>query len=48
MVEGLGLDVVSGKARGGQHSVDRVVSYEVRRGDLVEVSQRNVSGRGMQ
>lgn len=48
LVEGLGLDVVSGKARGGQHSVDRVVSYEVRRGDLVEVSQRNVSGRGMQ
>lgn len=43
LVDGLGLDVVTGKARSGQHSVDHVVSYEVRGGQLVEVSQRNVS-----
>jgi hypothetical protein len=38
---------VSGRARGGQHSVDHVVSYEVRGGDLVEVSQRNVTPANM-
>ena len=48
LIEGMSLDVVTGKARAGQHSVDRVVSFEVRRGELVEVSQRQVSGRGMQ
>lgn len=42
LVDGTELDVVSGKARGGQHSVDHVVSYEVRAGRLAEVSQRNV------
>lgn len=47
VVNGLTLDVVSGKARGGQHSVDRVVSFEVRKGDLVEVSQRVVAPAGM-
>ena len=47
VVNGLSLDVVSGKARGGQHSVDRVVSFEVRRGELVEVSQRLVAPAGM-
>ena len=47
VVNGLSLDVVSGKARGGQHSVDRVVSFEVRRGELIEVSQRVVAPAGM-
>ena len=47
IVNGMLLDVVTGRARAGQHTVDRVVSYAVRRGKLVEVSQRNVSGRGM-
>lgn len=47
VVNGLTLDVVSGKARGGQHSVDRVVSFEVRNGELVEVSQRVVAAAGM-
>lgn len=47
VVNGMGLDVVSGKARGGQHSVDRVVSLEVRGGELIEVSQRNVTPAGM-
>lgn len=48
VVDGMGLDVVSGKARQGQHSVERVVSYEVRAGELVEVSQRTISASGMQ
>lgn len=43
LVDGTELDVVTGKARSGQHSVDHVVSYEVRSGELVEVSQRNVT-----
>ena len=41
--EGLELDVVSGRLRSGQHQVDLVVSYVVRKGELVEVSQRNVA-----
>ena len=44
-VDGTELDVVSGKARAGGHQVDHVVSYEIRGGDLVEVSQRNVTAR---
>lgn len=47
VVNGLTLDVVSGRARGGQHSVDRVVSFEVKKGQLVEVSQRVVGSAGM-
>ncbi len=46
-LEGMEIDVVSGKARGGQHSVGRVVSYVIRKGELDEVSQRNVSRQGM-
>ena len=48
MVSGMALDVVTGRARRGMHSVDRVFSYEIRRGDLHEVSQRTVSSAGMQ
>ena len=43
VVDGTTLDVVTGKARQGQHSVDHVVSYEIRGGALVEVSQRTVN-----
>jgi hypothetical protein len=46
-LEGMSLDVVSGKARSGQHSVGKVVSYVVKKGELVEVSQRDVSRKGM-
>lgn len=42
-VEGMELDVVSGRLRSGQHQVDLVVSFVVRKGELVEVSQRNVA-----
>ena len=43
LVDGTAIDVVTGRARTGGHSVDHVVSLEVRRGELVEVSQRTVS-----
>lgn len=42
-VEGMELDVVSGRLRQGQHQVDLVVSFVVRKGELIEVSQRNVA-----
>ncbi|MEM7276257.1 MAG: hypothetical protein AAF547_24495 [Actinomycetota bacterium] len=41
-LDGMTVDVVSGRARQGQHQVDRVVSFVVKRGELVEVSQRDV------
>lgn len=47
VVDGTELDVVTGRARSGGHSVEHVVSYEVRVGDLVEVSQRDVTPRSM-
>jgi len=47
LVDGTELDVVTGRARSGQHSVDHVVSYEVRDGDIVEVSQRSVTPANM-
>lgn len=43
LVDGTELDVVTGKARRSLHSVDRVVSYQIRAGELVEVSQRDVA-----
>lgn len=46
-VDGTELDVVTGRARTGGHSVEHVVSYEIRHGELVEVSQRDVSGKNM-
>lgn len=42
IIEGTEIDIVSGKARSGQHQIDRVVSYVISRGDLVEVSQRAI------
>jgi hypothetical protein len=41
-LEGMEIDFVCGKARGGQHAVDKVFSYVIKRGELVEVSQRDV------
>lgn len=43
VVSGMGIDVVTGRARSGRHQVDEVTSFEVRRGELVEVAQRSVS-----
>lgn len=45
VVDGTELDVVSGRARSGGHQVDNVVSYQIRRGELVEVSRRDVTKR---
>lgn len=45
VVDGTAIDVVSGRQRSGQHSVTHVVSYEVRSGELVEVSQRTVDAQ---
>ncbi len=47
LVDGTALDVVSGRARSGGHAVEHVVSFEVRAGDLVEVSQRTVTAANM-
>jgi hypothetical protein len=47
VIDGTELDVVTGRARTGGHAVEHVVSYVVRKGELVEVSQRDVSGRSM-
>ena len=44
--EGVALDVVTGKARTGSHSVDLVVSLGIRGGQLQEVSQRRVAASG--
>ncbi|MEM8745974.1 MAG: hypothetical protein AAF945_09670 [Actinomycetota bacterium] len=45
VVDGTELDVVTGRSRSGAYQTDHVVSYEIRAGDLVEVSQREISKR---
>ena len=45
LLEGMELDFVRGKMRSGQHSAEQVISYALRRGTLVEVSQRNLAKR---
>jgi hypothetical protein len=47
VVDGASLDVVSGRARSGGHAVEHVVSFEVRAGELVEVSQRDITAKNM-
>lgn len=47
LLGGLGLDVVSGRSRAGQHSLDKVVSLVVRGRELEEVSQRTVASAGV-
>jgi hypothetical protein len=47
VVDGTELDVVSGRARSGGHAVEHVVSFEVRAGELVEVSQRDITAKNM-
>ena len=46
IVNGMKLDVVRARMRQGRHQVERVTSYAVKRGQLVEVEQRDVSARG--
>jgi len=47
LVDGTAIDVVSGRARSGGHNVQHVTSFEVRGGELVEVSQRSVRAANM-
>jgi hypothetical protein len=47
VVDGTELDVVTGRARSGGHALEHVVSYVVRAGALVEVSQRDVAAKNM-
>lgn len=47
VLNGMTLDVVTGRARAGQHQVDHVISYRVKRGKLVETAQRNIKPQGM-
>lgn len=46
IVNGMKLDVVRARMRQGRHQVERVTSFAVKRGRLVEVEQRDVSARG--
>lgn len=46
-IDGLEIDLVSGKARSGQHSMEKVISFVIKQGELCEVSQRDVKKRGM-
>ena len=46
IVEGMQLDVVRARLKQGQHAVERVTSYVVRRGRLVRIAERDVSARG--
>lgn len=45
LIDGTELDVVTGRSRSGTYQTDHVVSYEIRSGDLVEVSQREITAR---
>lgn len=45
IIEGMEVDQVSGRQRSGQYEATKIVSYEVRGGDLVEVSQRDLSAK---
>jgi hypothetical protein len=47
LIDGTEIDVVTGRARTGGHAVEHVTSFEVRAGELVEVSQRHVTGKNM-
>lgn len=46
ILEGMAIDQVTGRQRSGNYEAMKIVSYEVRAGELVEVSQRDLaSGR---
>lgn len=47
LVEGMAVDVVSGKLQAGHHRAERVVSYQIKEGQVREVGQRNVSIQGI-
>lgn len=45
VIEGMALDQVTGRQRQGQYQATKIVSYEIRGGELVEVSQRDIDVR---
>lgn len=47
VIEGMALDLVTIKGRNGVLNAERVVSYEVQRGELIEVSARTIELRGL-
>ena len=47
VIEGLEIDIVSGKMQSGQHRAEKVVSFEIAKGELSEVSQRVIPIDGM-
>ena len=44
-LEGMEVDQVTGRQRNGQYEAQKIVSYEVRGGELVEVSQRDLASK---
>jgi hypothetical protein len=47
VIEGTAVDVVTGKMQSGLHRAEKVISFEIRGGEMVEVSQRVVSIHGI-
>jgi hypothetical protein len=47
VIEGITIDIVSGKMQSGQHRAEKVISFEIKEGKLTEVSQRVVPIDGM-
>lgn len=47
VIEGTAVDIVNGKMQSGLHRAEKVVSFEIRRGEMVEVSQRVISIDGI-
>ena len=47
VIEGLEIDIVSGKMQSGQHRAEKVISFEIVEGKLSEVSQRVIPVDGM-
>ncbi|HJM99197.1 MAG TPA: hypothetical protein QF850_02980 [Acidimicrobiales bacterium] len=47
VIEGLAIDIVSGKMQSGQHRAEKVISFEIVEGKLSEVSQRVIPVDGM-
>lgn len=45
IIEGMALDQVTGRQRQGQYQAMKIVSYEIRGGELEEVSQRDIDPR---
>jgi len=47
VIEGLAIDIVTGRMQSGQHRAEKVASFEIKAGKLSEVSQRVVPIDGM-